>query len=81
MAERGLSLRLNGLERNFNDNAMNRSIVIHGGWYLDEGFIKRYGLPGRSWGCPVVSLTMYQSIMSFNGNSSVRLQSTDRFIR
>ena len=32
----GLSLRLEGLERNFNDNAMNRSIVMHGGWYLDE---------------------------------------------
>jgi len=60
----GLSLRLEGLERNFNDNAMNRSIVMHGGWYLDEGFIKRYGRPGRSWGCPAVPLTMYQSIIN-----------------
>lgn len=60
----GLSLRLEGLERNFNDNAMNRSIVMHGGWYLDEGFIKRYGRPGRSWGCPAVPLALYQPIIN-----------------
>ena len=60
----GLSLRLEGLERNFNDNAMNRSIVMHGGWYLDEGFIKRYGRPGRSWGCPAVPLSLYQPIIN-----------------
>ncbi len=60
----GLSLRLEGLERNFNDNAMNRSIVMHGGWYLDEAFIKRYGRPGRSWGCPAIPLAIYQSIIN-----------------
>ncbi|RUR07962.1 murein L,D-transpeptidase catalytic domain family protein [Legionella sp. km772] len=67
----GLSLRLNGLERNFNDNAMNRSIVMHGGWYLDEGFIKRYGRPGRSWGCPAVPLTLYQPIINTIKNESI----------
>jgi hypothetical protein len=60
----GLSLRLEGLERNFNDNAMSRSIVMHGGWYMDEKFIKRYGRPGRSWGCPAVPLSMYQSVIN-----------------
>lgn len=67
----GLSLRLNGLERNFNDNAMNRSIVMHGGWYLDEGFIKRYGRPGRSWGCPAVPLAMYQPIINTIKDQSI----------
>ncbi len=60
----GLSLRLEGLERSFNDNAMNRSIVMHGGWYMDEGFIQRYGRPGRSWGCPAIPLTLYQPIIN-----------------
>lgn len=50
----GLSLKLNGLEQGFNDHAYNRSLVMHGGWYLDEEFIKKYGRSGRSWGCPAV---------------------------
>lgn len=50
----GLSLRLTGLDRGFNHNAMRRYIVMHGGWYMAEPFIKKYGRPGRSWGCPAL---------------------------
>jgi hypothetical protein len=60
----GLSLKLEGLEKGFNDHAFNRSIVMHGGWYLDEGFIKKYGRGGRSWGCPAVPLHLSQSIIN-----------------
>jgi len=60
----GLSLRLSGLETSFNDNATNRYIVMHGGWYMDEKFIKKYGRPGRSWGCPAVPLALYQQIIN-----------------
>ena len=60
----GLSLILEGLEAGFNDNAYNRSIVMHGGWYLDEGFIKKYGRSGRSWGCPAVPLELAQPIIN-----------------
>lgn len=59
----GLSLRLDGLDRHFNDNVSNRSIVMHGGWYMEEEFIKRYGRPGRSWGCPALPLSLYQAII------------------
>jgi hypothetical protein len=67
----GLSLRLEGIDRSFNDNAMGRSIVMHGGWYMDEGFIKRYGRPGRSWGCPAVPLSLYQAIITTIKDSSL----------
>lgn len=60
----GLSLRLAGLEANFNDNASNRSVVMHGGWYVEEDFIKKYGRPGRSWGCPALPLALYQPIIN-----------------
>lgn len=60
----GLSLKLEGLDRSFNDNAYNRSIVMHGGWYVEEPFIKKYGRPGRSWGCPAVPIAHYQPIIN-----------------
>lgn len=60
----GLSLRLDGLDYSFNDNASNRSIVMHGGWYVEEPFIKKYGRPGRSWGCPALPLGLYQPIIN-----------------
>ncbi|KGP63953.1 hypothetical protein EP47_08610 [Legionella norrlandica] len=67
----GLSLRLIGLDAKFNDNAMNRYIVMHGGWYMDEQFIKRYGRPGRSWGCPAVPLTIKNQIIDTIKNNSL----------
>ena len=60
----GLSLKLNGLEQGFNDNASNRSVVMHGGWYVDERFIKKYGRAGRSWGCPAVPESLKTSIIN-----------------
>lgn len=60
----GISLRLDGLDRGFNDNASNRSIVMHGGWYMDEKFIKRYGRPGRSWGCPAVPKSLVKDVIN-----------------
>lgn len=60
----GLSLQLAGLESGFNNNASNRSIVIHGGWYVEEDFIKKYGRAGRSWGCPAVPDNLVQPIIN-----------------
>ncbi|WP_028389063.1 murein L,D-transpeptidase catalytic domain family protein [Legionella fairfieldensis] len=60
----GLSLRLDGLDRGFNDNASGRYVVMHGGWYVDENFIKKYGRAGRSWGCPALPLNLTESIIN-----------------
>lgn len=59
----GLALKLVGQERGFNDNAFNRAIVMHGGWYVEEPFIKKYGRPGRSWGCPAIPMSQTKNII------------------
>jgi len=49
-----LSLKLNGLEKNFNHNAFARGIVIHGANYISEAIVNRNERIGRSFGCPAV---------------------------
>lgn len=80
----GLSLRLSGLERTFNDNASMRSVVMHGGWYVQEPFIKKYGRAGRSWGCPAIPLSLYQPIINAIKDNSlfvVYYPSDDWFVK
>ena len=40
------------------------SIVMHGGWYVEERFIKKYGRAGRSWGCPAVPDNLTDPILN-----------------
>ena len=60
----GTALKLTGLDAGINDNAANRSIVMHGGWYADEAFIQKYGRTGRSWGCPALPLHSAKAIIN-----------------
>lgn len=55
VGKNGYSLRLDGLDRGFNDRARERAIVMHGAPYVSDGFVKSTGRLGRSWGCPAVS--------------------------
>lgn len=55
IGKHGLSLRLKGLDGRFNDKAMERTIVLHGADYVNEGRLRNGGYMGRSWGCPAVS--------------------------
>ncbi|PHH58114.1 murein L,D-transpeptidase catalytic domain family protein [Coxiella burnetii] len=67
----GLSLKLYGLDKNFNDNAYRRFIVMHGSWYVNETFIKKYGRAGRSWGCPSLPADLTQPIINTIANNSL----------
>jgi hypothetical protein len=66
----GYSLRLNGIEKNINDNALERAIVIHGASYVSENFIQKYGRIGRSFGCPALPLEQNKQIIDLIKNNS-----------
>ena len=50
----GFSLLIDGVEKGFNDHAIQRAIIIHAAEYATENFIKKFGRLGRSFGCPSV---------------------------
>jgi hypothetical protein len=66
----GYSLRLNGLERGFNNNAANRDIVMHGADYVNNNYIRTQGWIGRSLGCPAVALQLCRPIIDKIKNGS-----------
>ncbi|MNC71024.1 hypothetical protein D3C76_1713550 [compost metagenome] len=49
-------MRLIGLSPS-NSNAVERAIVIHANAYMESDFIRRHGVPGRSYGCLVLAST------------------------
>ena len=59
----GLSLRIDGVEKGFNDKANARAIVIHGANYVSERVLHKYGLMGTTFGCPAVPEEMASQII------------------
>lgn len=59
----GYSLRLDGLEKGFNDRARERAIVIHGAAYVNGETAKAQGRLGRSLGCPAVRPEIAASVI------------------
>jgi len=59
----GFSLQIDGVEKGFNDHAIQRAIIMHGADYATENFIKKYGRLGRSYGCPSVPPEMNKPII------------------
>ena len=60
----GNSLRLNGMDKGFNDAALSRGIVMHAADYVSKGNIAGQGRLGRSWGCPAVAPELAQPIIN-----------------
>jgi len=66
----GLSLRLNGVDNGFNDNAMERNIVLHGCSYVGEQYLESYGSTGTSLGCPALPAAVSGQIIKTVKNGS-----------
>ena len=59
----GFSLKLRGLEPQFNGKAFKRAIVFHQAWYVSDEFVKKHGYVGRSWGCFALSKTVSRQVI------------------
>lgn len=59
----GLSLRIDGLEKGFNDRARIRNIVIHGAPYVSERILHKYGVMGTTFGCPAIPEEMAAQVI------------------
>ena len=66
----GYSMRLEGVEIGFNNNALERDIVVHSADYVSEGIVKSQGYVGRSLGCPALSPHVYKPIIGKIKNGS-----------
>jgi hypothetical protein len=59
----GYSLRLQGLQKDINDKAIARGIVIHGAPYVDPESARKIGWVGRSQGCPAVPVAINRQLI------------------
>jgi hypothetical protein len=60
----GSSLRIQGLEPGFNNNALKRNVVFHGAAYVGEDIAKNRGMLGRSWGCMAVAFNTIKPLVN-----------------
>jgi len=63
VGKNGYSLRLDGLDRGFNDHARERAIVMHGAPYVSAEFAEAQGRLGRSWGCPALRVDVARDVI------------------
>jgi hypothetical protein len=63
IGQHGYSLRLEGMEKGWNDHAWQRAIVLHSADYVSEEHIQQWGTLGRSEGCPAVPEEMDGAII------------------
>lgn len=59
----GRSLKLDGMDQNFNSKARDRAIVVHGADYVSQETINKLGRLGRSQGCPAVPTKLANKVI------------------
>jgi len=78
IGQHGYSLRLEGKEKGWNDNALHRSIIMHPADYVSEDHIRQWGFLGRSEGCPAIPEELDKSIIDIiRGGSCLFIYSPD----
>lgn len=70
MGINGLSLRIDGVDKGFNDMASRRNIVIHGAPYVSRRILEKYGELGTTFGCPAIPEEMTGQIIPTVKNGS-----------
>ncbi len=79
VGKHGRSLKLDGMDDGYNDNARNRSIVVHGAPYVSQGTINALGRLGRSQGCPAVAPELADQVIDImQGKTLLFLNSSDQ---
>lgn len=69
----GLSLKLKGLERGFNSNALKRYIVLHGADYANKDYLDQNGILGNSEGCPAIPMSIHKEIIDLTKEGTILL--------
>lgn len=72
----GYSLRIDGLEKNINDNAIKRNIVIHGSKYASP--LPNTTMLSKSLGCPAIPKELSKSIINTIKNGTILYIHTDK---
>lgn len=75
----GYSLVINGLEKDINDKAKVRAVVIHGADYANPHFAKSTGRLGRSFGCPALPRDLTKPIIDVIKDGSLIYAYSDKF--
>jgi hypothetical protein len=74
----GYSLRLEGMEKGWNDHALQRAIIMHSAYYVSEQHIRKWGYLGRSEGCPAIPEKLHTAIIDqIKGGSCLFLYAPD----
>jgi hypothetical protein len=79
IGQHGYSLRLEGMEKGWNDNVFRRSIIMHPAEYVSEDHIRQWGFLGRSEGCPAIPQQLDRPIIDvIRGGSCLFVYSPDK---
>jgi L,D-transpeptidase catalytic domain len=68
--DHGLALKIEGLEKGFNDRADARNIVLHGSKYVGADFLRYNRFNGRSFGCPAIPSDQTSEVINTIKNGS-----------
>lgn len=75
----GYSLVIDGLEKDINDKAKARAVVIHGADYANPAFAKSTGRLGRSFGCPALPRSVTKPIIDTIKDGSLIYAFSEKF--
>jgi hypothetical protein len=64
VGSKGFSLRLDGVDGEYNSMVRNRAVVMHDAEYVSDEWIKKYGRLGRSQGCPALPKAIAKKVIN-----------------